>query len=216
MRTLLFLCVVLVFANPLYCQETVTGAQLIGKLKEIRGAVAAITSADSTVLNKRNKLRLLVNDIIIRLDQFENSFPDQYLASLQILLRTANNIRNMAPAQQRDIMDLLYEDLNLKFKDRANTLGAQVFNDLLPVTVVSKQKGVPVSSLRVRYSALGYDDNPAQPDGSFRILTSPATEKLVPGYYKIWVTHDNDFTVISSWTGEISPEQNNTVELTIP
>jgi hypothetical protein len=135
---------------------------------------------------------------------------------LNNLLFRSRQINEFTKVDQDKELDLIYKDLNIKFKERDNTLGSEFFNDLLTVKVECSRNGNPVKGLRVRYAAMGYQFKPSKPLGMFGTLTSPATDKLVPGYYWIWVTNDGDLSVLRRWEGEISPEKDNHIQLNIP
>lgn len=210
-----FLIILSVFiqlgASP---QEKVDKEGLTSKLREIRSAVELLSSSDESVIKERNSLRLLINDIILRLDEFKDTFPQPYATSLTHLLFVSREISKSSNSiEQKNVLGLIFKDLQIKFKHRTNTLGGELFNDLLPVTVICKRKGAYVNNLRIRYAALGYAINTSNPDGSFQTLTSPASDKLVPGIYKLWATEDGKFTVLQSWSGELSPEKDNKIQL---
>jgi len=189
---------------------------VISRLKNIYETVRSVASRNEEVINERNELRLLINDIIIRVDQFGGEFPSQYVLSLDRIGSASRKLADTTAAAQIEILQGITRDLSIKFKDRSNTLSSRLFNDLLSVTVVCKRQGTAVPNLRVRYAALGYAQDPNNPDGSFQVLTSPAKEQMVPGYYLIWLTKDGSFTMLRSWKGEISPDKINTIQFDLP
>ena len=216
MRLTFFLIIGLFLQVTCQSQETIGREPVIAKLRDIRATVQAVANPDSNVIQKRNNLRLLISDVIIRVGAFEGEFPEAYASSLDKLIKASKLISALKSEEQIKLMGLIHNDLSIKFKNRSNTLGAELFGDLLRVTVSCSRKGVIVNNLRVHYAALGYQVNPSKPDGSFPILTSPANDKIVPGYYMIWVTEDGSFSVLRSWSGEISPERENAIQLDLP
>lgn len=202
--------------NVAFCQQTVKSEVLIEKLRAIRSAVELIDNKDEEVVFKRNKLRLLINDINIRLDIFDGTFPKPYLEALNEGLKISQEISLKAkPEQIRDV-DFLYQDLSIKFKDRANTLKSQLYNDFIKVSVESSRNGVTAKGFRVRYASKGYPFDPKKQQGMFGALTSPASDMLIPGYYWIWITRDGDLNVLRKWDGEVSPEKDNQIQFDIP
>jgi hypothetical protein len=216
MRISVTIIICLTFFSVCRAQENVGKDKLINRLRDIRTAVQSLNSPSTIVIRQRNDLRLLLSDIIIRLDGFKGQFPKDYLLSLDKSLMLTTKMNTLDTAAQVSELFSVYRDLNLKFKDRPNTLGAQLFNGLLSVSVICRRNGKEVHDLRVRYASLGYALRLDHPDGSFPSLTSPAKGKLVPGYYQVWVTQDGAFSVLRSWSGEISPESDNSIQFNLP
>lgn len=199
-----------------FSQQNVKSEVLIEKLRTVRSAIELIDSKDEEVIQKRNNLRLLINDINIRLDVFDGTFPKQYLEALTDELKISKEISSKTKTEQISSLDFLYKDLSIKFKDRANTLKSQLYNDYIKVKVESSRNGITTKGLRVRYASKGYPFNPNKQQGMFGVLTSPAIENLIPGYYWIWITKDGDLTVLRKWDGELSPEKDNYIQFDIP
>jgi hypothetical protein len=213
----LVLAMSILFPFHLFVEHGSIGKEaVILRLKNIYETVQSVTSSNEEVINERNDLRMLINDIIIRVDQFKGEFPSQYVLSLDRLGSAARKLPDTTAAVQIEILRGISRDLSIKFKDRSNTLSSRLFNDLISVTVVSERRGTAVSHLRVRYAALGYSQDPNNPDGSFQTLTSPAKEQMVPGYYLIWLTEDGSFAMLRNWKGEISPDKTNTIQFDLP
>jgi hypothetical protein len=203
------------FFSTVLAQQNIETSSLVVKLRRIRSNVEDLESTDPVVTQKKNALRLSIGDMILRLDHANKSFPPSIGPAMDELVAESSKLARLSPDDQKKELDFLSGDLTVKFKDRTNTLGEEMYNDLVPVTVVWNKGEASPGKYRVRYAGQGYKFDPLNPGGNLGPITSPVKDSLLPGLYIVWLTKVSDFTVIETWKGEISPEKNNLIEFEV-
>jgi hypothetical protein len=195
--------------------QNVPKDSVITNLRKIRNGLMSAPTASVAVNSSIKSCTVYINDVLLKLSDFKGNYPMAYVQSLHRLADLARSVKDLDSTEQLKVVSLLFGDLQLKFKEAPNQLGGALYNDLLKVTVETFGPSGQVGGLRVRYSFLGYKINYNRPDGSFQKLTSPGIEPMAPGWYEIWVTKDGDYTVLRNWSGEIGPDKENTIQLSI-
>jgi len=204
------------FSASVSAQQNVPTTKLVSKLREIRENLEDLSNPDPVVTEKKNALRLSINDMILRLDRTNKPFPDAYAIALDQLVAESNQLVTLSTKDQVTELDYLSNDLSLKFRDRTNTLGQEIYSNTVPLTVIWNKGNANSGKYRVRYSGSGFKFDATKPSGMLGAITSPVKDSLIPGLYKIWLTNPNDYVVIQMWEGEIAPEKNNVVEFDVP
>lgn len=204
-----------IMAQPLNGQERIQKDSIIKKLIELRKEIGLMRSTSPGIRSSTKECISMINNTLLRLSESNNSYPIHYLNSLERDLLFCKDIKSMDSSEQYKMISVLCSDIKLKFISVQNALGSTLFSDLVTVKVVTRKESGVIRNLRVRYASLGYKVNYSRPEGNFQQLTSPASEPMVPGLYKIWVTVDGDFKVLREWSGEIDPKKNNIIEFFI-
>ncbi|KAA2238826.1 hypothetical protein F0L74_21670 [Chitinophaga agrisoli] len=186
------------------------------KLEMISDGISRITNPSPETEELLKACQHAIADAITNVSLYTKDFPVLYGKTLDDIIDLCQGIEQQDAGQQRQLLGMLSKDLNLKFGTRSGKLGSTVATDLIAVKVVTKRNGNVISSLRVRYAPLGYKVNYERPRYNFLGLSSPATDKMVPGYYEMWITGSNDYNVLQTLAIEISPEKDSLVEFNIP
>jgi hypothetical protein len=215
MHKILFFVVGFTLLSHVRVTDKTSNEGIISGLREIQTEINKVSASSPSMKALKKECVLFINDAILRVGKTNKVYPEAYINSLKPLISFSKTIDSSALTDQEEILRLLWIDLRIKFKEIPNTLGADLYTDLVSVKVITMKGTSQISNLRVRYSSLGYKIDYNRPEGSFQRLTSPVEEGMVPGYYKIWVTSDGNFTVLQQWSGEIDPQKNNVVQMDI-
>lgn len=188
---------------------------IIGIIRTIRKEVSNIDSESKTVNALKSTCVLNLNDVLLRLKNFQGTYHYKYVDAVNGTLSFSKRIGMQDSSAQIKMLHALNTDIRIKFYEIPNHFTANLYSDLLKVKVKTLKNGIEIKNLRICYSSLGFEINYANPDNTFQQLSSPAVEDMVPGYYEIWVTEDGKKEVLQLWKGEISPLKKNEIQLNI-
>jgi len=215
MRHGLFLLLLLI-GYVSHAQYYIDKLPVIRTLRNIRNALVDIAISSPEISSAKAKSKDIINNAIINIDSRTDSFPAAYNQALERLLLFVKSIPRDDSVAAKNMLLLLLRDVQLKFGKKPQQLSSAAYSYLLDVTVVTLRNKSPAPDLRIRYAPLGYKIDYEHPEGSFQNLSTPVTQKMVPGYYVIWVTNDGEFRKLVGMTVEIDPEQKNQINFNIP
>src|SRR5688572_21957438 len=218
MRIVFFLIIICGCWCRVFAQDSVRAEIVVQKLKELRSRISDIQSQENTPLHSNlHNSRTIINKAILRLDtKSDDQMPKEYVESLEYLKQMTTNVKVNDADAKMQFSHALIKDLQIKFPpSNEGQLNSMHAGKLATVKVITKRNGQEIKEYRVRCSPLGFDVDYTRPYLSFKRLTSPADENIVPGIYKIWITRDGDFKMLKEIETEISPDSDNTIVFTV-